>query len=97
MAAKGNFDSALEQGIQCLSHFGLSRELLHEQTKTIYTLVSEEDLLAILPTDFGKRPLILITSSCQGYPDYCSKTSSVKILLLVQRKFCAFENSNYWL
>ena len=60
MVTEGNFDSALEKGLQCLSHFGLSRELFTQQTKAIYTLVSGGDLLAILPTDFGKRPDISI-------------------------------------
>ena len=49
-----NFDSALEKALQCLSHFGMSRELRTEQTKAIRTLVSRGDLLAVLPTGFGK-------------------------------------------
>ena len=42
-----NFDSALEKALQCLSHFGMSRELRTEQTKAIRTLVSRGDLLAV--------------------------------------------------
>ena len=49
-----NFDSALEKALQCLSHFGMSRELRTEQTKAIRILVSRGDLLAVLPTGFGK-------------------------------------------
>ena len=33
-----NFDSALEKALQCLSHFGMSRELGTKQTKAIRTL-----------------------------------------------------------
>ena len=50
-----NFDSALEKALQCLSYFGMSRELRTEpQTKAIRTLVSRGDLLAVLPNGFGK-------------------------------------------
>ena len=49
-----NFDSALEKALQCLSYFGMSRELRTEQTKTIRTRVSREDLLAVLQNGFGK-------------------------------------------
>ena len=49
-----NFDSALEKALQCLSHFGMSHELRTEQTKAIRTLVSRGDVLAVLPTGFGK-------------------------------------------
>ena len=49
-----NFDSAIEKALQCLSHFGMSRELRTEQTKAIRTLVSRGDLLAVLPNGFGK-------------------------------------------
>lgn len=54
MAAEENFDSAFEKALQCLSHLGMSRELCTEQTKAIHTLVSGGDLLAVLPTGFGK-------------------------------------------
>ena len=49
-----NFDSALQKALQCLSHFGMSRELPTVQTKAIYTLMSCGNLLAVLPNGFGK-------------------------------------------
>ena len=49
-----NFDSAFEKALQCLSHFGMSRELRREQTKAIRTRVSRGDLLAVLQNGFGK-------------------------------------------
>ena len=48
------FDSALVKALQCLSHFGMSLELRTEQTKAIRTLVSQGDLLAVLPNGFEK-------------------------------------------
>lgn len=48
------FDSALEKAVRCLSDLGMSRELRVEQTDAISTLVSGKDLLAVLPTGFGK-------------------------------------------
>ena len=55
-----NFDSALEKALQCLSYFGMSRELRAEQTKAIRTLVSRGDLLAVLPNGFGKSLIFQI-------------------------------------
>ena len=55
-----DFDSALEKGLQCLSYFGMSRELHTEQTKAIRTLVSQGDLLAVLPNGFGKSLIFQI-------------------------------------
>ena len=52
--SKENFNSALEKALQCLSHFGMSRELRTEQTKAIRTLVSQGDLLTVLPNGFEK-------------------------------------------
>ena len=49
-----SFDSALEKALLCLSQLGLSRELRIEQKKAISTLVSGGDILAVLPTGFGK-------------------------------------------
>ena len=54
-----NFDSALEEALQCLSQLGMSRGLRTEQTKAIHTLVSGGDLLAVLPTGFGKSLISL--------------------------------------
>ena len=51
---KWRFDSALEKAVQCLSDLGMSQELRVEQTDAISTLISGKDLLAVLPTGFGK-------------------------------------------
>ena len=58
--AKGNmadlrsFDCALEEALSSLSGLGISLELRPEQKQAIYTLLSRRDLLAVLPTGFGK-------------------------------------------
>ena len=49
-----------------LSHFGMSRKLRTEQTKAIRTLVSRGDLLAVLPTGFGKSLIFQVLVSCEG-------------------------------
>ena len=49
-----NFDSALEKALQCLSHFGMLRELRTEQTKAIHTLVSRGGLLSVLANGLGE-------------------------------------------
>ena len=51
---ESSFDSALEKAVRCLSDLEMSRELRVEQTDAISTLVSGKDLLAVLPTGFGK-------------------------------------------
>ena len=58
--AKGNmadlrsFDCALEEALSSLSGLGISLEYRPEQKQAIYTLLSRRDLLAVLPTGFGK-------------------------------------------
>ena len=58
--AKGNmadlrsFDCALEEALSSLSGLGISLELRPEQKQAIYTLLSRRDLMAVLPTGFGK-------------------------------------------
>jgi len=52
--SKETFESALKEALLCLSQLGMSRELRSEQTRAISTLVSGKDLLAVLPTGFGK-------------------------------------------
>ena len=49
-----NFNSALEGSLLELERLGMSRVLRTEQVKAISTLTSGEDLLAVLPTGFGK-------------------------------------------
>jgi len=49
-----SFDSALEESLKRLCELGMSRELRTEQKDAISTLVSGKDLLAVLPTGFGK-------------------------------------------
>ena len=85
-----NFDSALEKALQCLSHFGMSRKLRTEQTKAIRTLVSRGDLLAVLPTGFGKSLIFQVLVSCEGNSDVsnlsCDRCVPVK-------KHCARSDS----
>jgi len=49
-----SFDSALEKSLKRLCELGMSRELRTEQKDAISTLVSGKDLLAVLPSGFGK-------------------------------------------
>ena len=52
------FDAALEESLSFLSELGMSRQLRcqlrHEPKKAISMLVHGSDLLAVLPTGFGK-------------------------------------------
>ena len=52
------FDAALEESLSFLSKLGMSRQLRcqlrHEPKETISMLVHGSDLLAVLPTGFGK-------------------------------------------
>ena len=54
MADSLTFDAALEEPLSFLSELGMSRQLRHEQKEAISTLVHGSDLLAVLPTGFGK-------------------------------------------
>lgn len=54
MADSLTFDAALEESLLFLSELGMSRQLRHEQKEAISTLVHGSDLLAVLPTGFGK-------------------------------------------
>jgi len=62
----------------------MSRELRSEETKAISTLVSGEDLLAVLPTGFGKnlmfQLLVLVKEILTG------KTSCVIIAQVAQAR-----------
>ena len=49
-----SFDSILEESLKPLCELEMSRELRTEQKDAISTLVSGKDLLAVLPTGFGK-------------------------------------------
>ena len=49
-----SFDSALRESLKFLAELGMSRELRTEQKDAISSLVSGKDLLAVLPTGFGK-------------------------------------------
>ena len=49
-----SFDDALAEALSYLSELGMSRVLRPEQKEAIYSLVHGSDLLAVLPTGFGK-------------------------------------------
>ena len=49
-----SFDDALAEALSYLSELGMSRVLRPEQKEAIYCLVHGSDLLAVLPTGFGK-------------------------------------------
>ena len=54
MADLEDFDSALEKALSALSGLGISLKLRSEQKQAVRTLLLRRDLLAILPTGFGK-------------------------------------------
>jgi len=54
MADLQSLDLALEEALSSLSGLGLSLELRSEQKQAVMTLLSSRDLLAVLPTGFGK-------------------------------------------
>ena len=67
-----SFDSALDESLKFLAELGMSRELRMEQKVAISSLVSGKDLLAVLPTGFGKslifQMLVLIKQIMTGKP-----------------------------
>jgi len=54
LADTQGFDAALEEALLFLSELGMSRVLRPEQKEAISSLVHGSDLLAVLPTGFGK-------------------------------------------
>ena len=54
MANTLSFDDALAEALSFLSELGMSRVLRPEKKEAIYSLVHGSDLLAVLPTGFGK-------------------------------------------
>ena len=54
MADSLSFDAALAEALLSISELGLSRVLRPEQKEAISSLVHGSDLLAVLPTGFGK-------------------------------------------
>ncbi|CAH3022187.1 unnamed protein product, partial [Porites evermanni] len=54
MADLEDFDSALEKALLALAGLGISLKLQSEQKQAVTTLLSRQDLLAVLPTGFGK-------------------------------------------
>ena len=54
MADTLSFDAALAEAVSFLSELGMSRVIRPEQKEAIYSLVHGSDLLAVLPTGFGK-------------------------------------------
>ena len=54
MADLSSFDFAHEKTLLSLSGLGVSLKLRSEQKQAVMTLLSRRDLLAILPTVFGK-------------------------------------------
>ncbi|XP_044165290.1 ATP-dependent DNA helicase Q1-like [Acropora millepora] len=54
MADTLSFDAALAEAVSFLSELGMSRVIHPEQKEAIYSLVHGSDLLAVLPTGFGK-------------------------------------------
>ena len=80
--SEDNFDCALEKALQCLSNFMMSRELRTEQTKVIRTLVSQGDLLAVLPTGFGKSLIFQVLVRVKEI--LTDKTSIVIVVCLLK-------------
>ena len=67
MADLEDFDSALEKALSALAGLGISLKLRTEQKEAVTTLLSRQDLLAVLPTGFGKS-LIFQTSDIHRIP-----------------------------
>ena len=67
MADLEDFDSALEKALSALAGLGISLKLRSEQKEAVTTLLSRQDLLAVLPTGFGKS-LIFQTSDVNRIP-----------------------------
>ena len=54
MADLEDFDSALEKALSALTGLGISLKLRSKQKQAVTTLLLRQDLLAVLPTGFGK-------------------------------------------
>ena len=67
MADLEDFDSALEKALSALVGLGISLKLRSEQKEVVTILFSRQDLLAVLPTGFG-RSLIFQTSDIHRIP-----------------------------
>ena len=67
MADLEDFNSALEKALSALAGLGISLKLRSEQKEVVMTLLSRQDLLAVLPTGFGKS-LIFQTSDIHRFP-----------------------------
>ena len=69
MAEEGEeaFEACLQQALNFLADRGFSRELRQEQKSCIKQLITGGDVLAVLPTGFGKS---MIFQQC--YPSYMS-------------------------
>ena len=80
-----SFDSALDESLKFLFELGMSRELRTGQKDAISTMVSGKDLLAVLPTGFGKsfifQMLVLIKQIMTGKP------SSAVVVCMLQSTF----------
>ena len=60
MADLEDFDSALEKALSALAGLGISLKLRSEQKEAVTTLLSKQDLLAVLPTGFGKASFFIL-------------------------------------
>ena len=80
------FDFGLEEVLNSLSEFGISRALKWEQKGVIATLVTGKHLLAVLPTGFGKslifQVLVRVKETMTGTP------SSVVVVFPLQSIVC---------
>ena len=91
MAASNDFDNKLDKALQYLADRGFSRELRDEQKSSLRQLYRGGDLLAVLPTGFGKslifQLLALMKKECVIVV-VCPLKVYAKIKL---RKLCPWE------
>ena len=59
------FEDALQKALNFLSERGFNRELRQEQTSSVKQLFTGGDLLAVLPTGFGKSFVFSTLSTCK--------------------------------
>ena len=62
-----DFDSALEKALSALAGLGILLKLRSKQKEAVTTLLSRQELVAVLPTGFGKS-LIFQTSDIHRIP-----------------------------
>ena len=95
MADLEDFDSALEKALSALAGLGISLKLRSEQKEAVTTLLSRQDLLAVLPTGFGKSLIFQLLVRVKGI--LTGKPACVIVVCPLNASLEDVENGKYQL